>query len=501
MSKALLVILDGYGIAENPKVSAVDAANTPFFDSLINKYPHSTLSASGEDVGLPEGQFGNSEVGHLNIGAGRIVWQELSRINKSISEDDFFENEILKKAFKKAKEKGKIHFMGLFSDGGVHSHNQHLYALLDMAKKYDLDNAYVHAFTDGRDTSPNGGAIYLRELEAKAREIGIGSVASVIGRYFAMDRDNRWERTQKAYDLLVHGKGEKVEKAAKAFENSYENNITDEFIEPHLTNSDDKSRIEKNDVVVFFNIRGDRARQITRAFFNIGDIPFDTEVLDLHYVTFTSYDDTFNSFVKVAFPPVRMKNTLGEFVSSKELKQLRVAETEKYPHVTYFFNGGIEEANAGEERIMIPSPKVATYDLQPEMSAEEVGDTMVENLKKDFNLVVVNFANPDMVGHTGVFEAAVKAVETVDHQLQRVIETAKKNGYESLIIADHGNADCMKNPDGSAHTAHTSVPVPVIMVTTKDISLSSGKLADLAPTLLKILGIDQPEEMTGKPLF
>jgi len=501
LSKALLVILDGYGIAENPKVSAVDAANTPFFDSLINKYPHSTLSASGEDVGLPEGQFGNSEVGHLNIGAGRIVWQELSRINKSISEDDFFENEILKKAFKKAKEKGKIHFMGLFSDGGVHSHNQHLYALLDMAKKYDLDNAYVHAFTDGRDTSPNGGAIYLRELEAKAREIGIGSVASVIGRYFAMDRDNRWERTQKAYDLLVHGKGEKVEKAAKAFENSYENNITDEFIEPHLTNSDDKSRIEKNDVVVFFNIRGDRARQITRAFFNIGDIPFDTEVLDLHYVTFTSYDDTFNSFVKVAFPPVRMKNTLGEFVSSKELKQLRVAETEKYPHVTYFFNGGIEEANAGEERIMIPSPKVATYDLQPEMSAEEVGDTMVENLKKDFNLVVVNFANPDMVGHTGVFEAAVKAVETVDHQLQRVIETAKKNGYESLIIADHGNADCMKNPDGSAHTAHTSVPVPVIMVTTKDISLSSGKLADLAPTLLKILGIDQPEEMTGKPLF
>lgn len=501
MSKALLVILDGYGIAENPKVSAVDAANTPFFDSLINKYPHSTLSASGEDVGLPEGQFGNSEVGHLNIGAGRIVWQELSRINNSISEGDFFENEILTKAFEKAKEKGKIHFMGLFSDGGVHSHNQHLYALLDMAKKYDLDNAYVHAFTDGRDTSPNGGATYLKELEEKAHEIGIGSVASVIGRYFAMDRDNRWERTQKAYDLLVHGKGEKVEKAAKAFENSYENNITDEFIEPHLTNSDDKSRIEKNDVVVFFNIRGDRARQITRAFFNIGEIPFDTEMLDLHYVTFTSYDDTFNSFVKVAFPPVRMKNTLGEFVSSKDLKQLRVAETEKYPHVTYFFNGGIEEANAGEERIMIPSPKVATYDLQPEMSAEEVGDTMVENLKKDFNLVVVNFANPDMVGHTGVFEAAVKAVETVDHQLQRVIETAKKNGYESLIIADHGNADCMKNPDGSAHTAHTSVPVPVIMVTTKDISLSSGKLADLAPTLLKILGIDQPEEMTGKALF
>jgi len=501
LSKALLVILDGYGIAENPEVSAVDAANTPCFDTLINQYPHSTLSASGKDVGLPEGQFGNSEVGHLNIGAGRIVWQELSRINNSISEGEFFENKVLKTAFEKAKKKGKIHFMGLFSDGGVHSHNEHLYALLDMAKRYDLDNAYVHAFTDGRDTSPNGGATYLKEFEAKAEEIGTGTIASVVGRYFAMDRDNRWERTQKAYDLLVHGKGAEVEQAAEVFENSYKNDVTDEFIEPHLTNSDPASRVEENDVVVFFNIRGDRARQITRAFFNIGDIPFDTEELDLHYVTFTSYDDTFNPYVKVAFSPVRMKNTLGEFVSSNNMKQLRVAETEKYPHVTYFFNGGIEEANGGEERIMIPSPKVATYDLQPEMSAEKVGDTIVENLKKDFNLVVVNFANPDMVGHTGVFEAAVKAVETVDQQLKRVIDTAKENGYECIIIADHGNADCMKNPDGSAHTAHTSVPVPVIMVTDKDVKLSSGKLADVAPTLLKILGLDKPEEMTGKALF
>jgi len=501
LSKALLVILDGYGIAENPDVSAVDAANTPCFDTLINQYPHSTLSASGKDVGLPEGQFGNSEVGHLNIGAGRIVWQELSRINNSISEGEFFKNDILKSAFGKAKKKGKIHFMGLFSDGGVHSHNEHLYALLEMAKRYELDNAYVHAFTDGRDTSPNGGATYLKEFEAKAKEIGTGTIASVVGRYFAMDRDNRWERTQKAYDLLVHGKGAEVEQASEAFEKSYNNDVTDEFIEPHLTNSDPESRVGKNDVVVFFNIRGDRARQITRAFFNIGEIPFDTEELDLHYVTFTSYDDTFNPYVNVAFPPVRMKNTLGEFVSSKNLKQLRVAETEKYPHVTYFFNGGIEEANSGEARIMIPSPKVATYDLQPEMSAEKVGDTIVENLNKDFNLVVVNFANPDMVGHTGVFEAAVKAVETVDHQLERVIDTAKENGYECIIIADHGNADCMKNPDGSAHTAHTSVPVPVIMVTDKDVNLSSGKLADVAPTLLKILGLDKPEEMTGKALF
>lgn len=501
MSKALLVILDGYGIAENPEVSAVEAADTPCFDSLINQYPHSTLSASGKDVGLPDGQFGNSEVGHLNIGAGRIVWQELSRINNSISNGEFFENDVLKTAFEKAQKRGKIHFMGLFSDGGVHSHNEHLYALLEMAKKHNLENAYVHAFTDGRDTSPNGGARYLEEFKAKAEEIGTGSIVSVIGRYFAMDRDNRWERTQKAYDLLVHGKGEKVEQASGAFEKSYKNDITDEFIEPHLVNDDSDTRIEKNDVVVFFNIRGDRARQITRAFFNIGDIPFDTEELGLHYVTFTSYDDTFNPYVEVAFPPARMKNTLGEYVSSKNMKQLRVAETEKYPHVTYFFNGGVEEANPGEDRIMIPSPKVATYDLQPEMSAKEVGDTIVENLQKDYNLIVVNFANPDMVGHTGVFEAAVKAVETVDQQLKRVIDTAKENNFDALIIADHGNADRMKNPDGSAHTAHTSVPVPAVMVTEKDVTLESGKLADIAPTLLKILELDQPEEMTGKALF
>jgi len=501
VSKALLVILDGYGIAENPEVSAVDAANTPYFDSLIRKYPHSTLSASGKDVGLPDGQFGNSEVGHLNIGAGRIVWQELSRINNSISEGDFFKNDVLKAAFEKAKERGKIHFMGLFSDGGVHSHNDHLYALLEMAKRHGLENAFVHAFTDGRDTSPNGGAVYLKEFEEKAEEIGTGSVASVVGRYFAMDRDNRWERTQKAYDLLVYGKGTKVDHASEVFEKSYKDGTTDEFIEPYITSDNKDSRIEKNDVVVFFNIRGDRARQITRAFFNIGEIPFETEELNLHYVTFTSYDDTFNPYVNVAFPPVRMKNTLGEYVSSKNMKQLRVAETEKYPHVTYFFNGGIEKSNPGEERIMIPSPKVATYDLQPEMSAEEVGNTIVENLSKDFNLIVVNFANPDMVGHTGVFEAAVKAVETVDHQLQRVVETAKENKYDVLIIADHGNADRMKNPDGSAHTAHTSVPVPVIMVTEKDVTLSSGRLADVAPSLLKMLELDQPEDMTGKALF
>lgn len=501
MSKALLVILDGFGIAENPEVSAVDKANKPFFDSLIQKYPYAQLSASGEDVGLPDGQFGNSEVGHLNIGAGRIVWQELSRINKSIREGDFFENEVLTTAFEKAKERGKIHFMGLFSDGGVHSNNEHLYALLKMAKKYNLENAFVHAFTDGRDTSPHGGAEYLKEFEQKADEIGIGSIASIVGRYYAMDRDNRWERTELAYDLLVHGEGNEVNEASEVFKQSYKNKITDEFLKPHRIGTTGNSRIEKGDVVVFFNIRGDRARQITKALFQVGDIPFEMEDLDLHYVTFTDYDETFNSFVHVAFPPNRFKNTIGEYVGDQGLKQLRIAETEKYPHVTYFFNGGEEPPNEGEERIMVPSPKVATYDLQPEMSAPEVGDKVVEGLQKDFGLIIVNFANPDMVGHTGDMNAAIKAVETVDGQLKKVTETAIQNGFEVLVIADHGNADCMVQPDGSAHTAHTTAPVPVVLVSERDATLKNGILADVSPTLLKMMELNQPEEMTGSPLF
>ena len=501
MSKALLVILDGFGIAENPEVSAVDKANKPFFDSLIQKYPYAQLSASGEDVGLPDGQFGNSEVGHLNIGAGRIVWQELSRINKSIREGDFFENEVLTTAFEKAKERGKIHFMGLFSDGGVHSNNEHLYALLKMAKKYNLENAFVHAFTDGRDTSPHGGAEYLKEFEQKADEIGIGSIASIVGRYYAMDRDNRWERTELAYDLLVHGEGNEVNEASEVFKQSYKNKITDEFLKPHRIGTTGNSRIEKGDVVVFFNIRGDRARQITKALFQVGDIPFEMEDLDLHYVTFTDYDETFNSFVHVAFPPNRFKNTIGEYVGDQGLKQLRIAETEKYPHVTYFFNGGEEPPNEGEERIMVPSPKVATYDLQPEMSAPEVGDKVVEGLQKDFGLIIVNFANPDMVGHTGDMNAAIKAVETVDGQLKKVTETAIQNGFEVLVIADHGNADCMVQPDGSAHTAHTTAPVPVVLVSERDATLKNGILADVSPTLLKLMELNQPEEMTGSPLF
>ncbi len=500
--KSLLVILDGFGYADNPETSAVDKAKKPFFDSLIKNYPNSTLSASGEDVGLPDGQFGNSEVGHLNIGAGRIVWQELSRINKSIREKDFFDNNVLKEAFKKASDKGRIHFMGLFSDGGVHSTNNHLFALLKMAKKYELENAYVHAFTDGRDTSPHGGAEYLKEFEKQAKKIGVGTMSSIIGRYYAMDRDNRWERIEKAYNLLVRGKGTKVNHASDAFSQSYQNDVTDEFILPHLVNTESNSRIQKGDVVVFYNIRGDRARQITKALFRVGEIPFEKEELNLHYVTFTSYDETFDDFVHVAFPPVRLKNTLGEYVSSKGCKQLRIAETEKYPHVTYFFNGGEETPNPGEDRIMIPSPKVATYDLQPEMSAEEVTKTVCKNLSKEkHELVILNYANPDMVGHTGNMEATIKAVETVDNELKKVIETALEHGYSSLIISDHGNADIMVQPDGSAHTAHTTSKVPAILVSNKNIkSLKNGKLADVSPTLLKLMGLEQPEEMTGTPL-
>jgi 2,3-bisphosphoglycerate-independent phosphoglycerate mutase len=501
--KALLVIIDGFGIAENPEVSAVDKANTPFYDSLLKNYPHSQLSASGEDVGLPEGQFGNSEVGHLNIGSGRIVWQELSRINKSIREGDFFQNEVLTKAFEKAQKKNRIHFIGLFSDGGVHSHNNHLFALLEMSKKFGIKNSFVHAFTDGRDTSPHGGAEYLKQFEQQAAKIGTGTIASVIGRYYAMDRDKRWERTELAYNLLIHGKGTSVKNAADAFNSSYDSDITDEFIKPHLVSTVHNSRIQKGDIVVYYNIRGDRARQITKALFRDPEVPFETEDLNLHYVTFTSYDDTFDSFVNVAFPPVRLKNTLGEYVSSKGLKQLRIAETEKYPHVTYFFNGGEETPNEGEDRIMVPSPKVATYDLKPEMSAEEVTDKLCEALNSEtYYLSILNYANPDMVGHTGDFDAAVKAIEFVDKQLKRVIETAKMHGYSVLIISDHGNSDCLKQTDGSPHTAHTTAPVPAVLVSNEKVGkLKNGILADVAPTLLKMMGLASPSEMTGKPLY
>lgn len=501
-SKALLVILDGFGLAEDPNVSAVDKADTPFIDSLFQNNPHSKLSASGENVGLPDGQFGNSEVGHLNIGAGRIVWQELSRINKAIQDGSFFENEELVDAVKKAKSRNKIHLMGLFSDGGVHSHNEHLFALLELCKKHKIDNVNVHAFTDGRDTNPDGGIQYAREFEAKANEIGVGKLASVIGRYYAMDRDNRWERIKLAYNLLVHGEGETFNSAEEAFQASYQNGVTDEFIKPILLDDSDDSRIEKGDVVIFYNIRGDRAREISRALNEPEFNEFKVDDLDLHYTTFTAYDKTFD-FARVAYPPQDLKNTMGEWVSKQGLKQFRIAETEKYPHVTYFFNGGVEVPNEGEDRNVIPSPKVATYDLQPEMNAEQVADSLIENLSSDkYHFVVLNFANPDMVGHTGVMEAAIRAIETVDAQLKRVLETANKHGYRTLIIADHGNADQMVKEDGSPHTAHTTSLVPAIVVNyPEEIVLKDGILADVSPTLLKLMGLEKPDDMTGSPLF
>lgn len=503
VSKALLVILDGFGIAVNPSVSAIDKAHKPFYDSLIDSCPQSQLLASGEEVGLPEGQFGNSEVGHLNIGAGRIVWQALSKINKDIRDGGFFENKELLKGIELAKKKNKIHLMGLFSDGGVHSDNQHLFALLKLCKKHGIENVYVHAFTDGRDTAPQSGKGYAHEFNKKVEEIGVGKLASIVGRYYAMDRDNRWERVQLAYDLLVNGIGEKFSSADEAFDATYADDITDEFIKPVLLDDSDESRIGKDDSVIFYNIRGDRAREISRALNEIGFKEFEVkEDLNLTYITFTSYDATFK-FAHVAYPPQELTNTLGEWVSKKGLKQFRIAETEKYPHVTYFFNGGEETPNVGEDRLVIPSPKVATYDLQPEMSAPEVGDALVEKLASEkYNLVILNFANTDMVGHTGDMDAAIAAVEAVDEQLKRVIETASEHGYRSLVIADHGNSDQMIKEDGSPHTAHTTAPVPAIIVNHPDnIEMRDGILADVAPTLLKLMGLDQPEEMTGTPLF
>ena len=500
-SKAMLVILDGFGVATDPKVSAVDQATLPYYTSLIRNMPNTQLSASGEDVGLPDGQFGNSEVGHLNIGAGRIVWQALSRINKDIRDSDFFTNPALLQSVKAAKQRGHLHVMGLFSDGGVHSHNNHLYAILALAKKEGLKEVFVHAFTDGRDTAPQAGISYLEQFQQQADQIGIGKIVSIVGRYFAMDRDNRWERVKKAYDLLTAGKGQVFEDAKEAFKASYHAEITDEFIEPVCIGDPLHARIQQGDAVLFYNIRGDRAREITRAFTQEGFIEFDTRVSYLHYTCFTSYDSTFEE-VSVAYPPQNLENTLGEWVSKKGKTQYRIAETEKYPHVTYFFNGGIEEPNKGEVRKVIPSPRVATYDLQPEMSAPEVAKTLVSALKENIHdLVVLNFANPDMVGHTGNMRAAIQAVEAVDKELEIVVTTATEVGYKTLIIADHGNADQMEKKDGSPHTAHTTSLVPAILVGAGDVTLQQGKLADVAPTLLKMMGLAKPSEMTGKALY
>ncbi len=499
------MILDGYGIAEDPSVSAIDAARKPFLDHLFATYPHGTLDASGLAVGLPEGQMGNSEVGHMNLGAGRVVYQDITRIDKAIGDGTFAENALLLSAIDQTKSTGQtLHLIGLLSDGGVHSHQEHLHALIRLAAQKGLsgNQVVVHAFMDGRDTSPHGGRDYLAALEQVMTDSGCGVIGSVVGRYWAMDRDNRWPRIEKAYNLLVSGKGDEHASASDAIEASYAANVTDEFVEPACIGDPGANRISDDDVVLFFNFRADRARQISRAIMDEDFEGFEREPLEgLRYITFTPYDESFD--FEIVFPKVNLTWTLGEAVSAAGGKQLRAAETEKYPHVTYFFSGGREEPFEQEDRILVASPKVPTYDLQPEMSApqlaEEVAAAVQEN---DYALVVINFANPDMVGHTGVFEAAVKAVEAVDAAAKVVIEAALASGYSVNVIADHGNADRMRNPDGSTHTAHTTVPVPHIVIRDGfEGPVRHGKLGDIAPTILRLIGIQQPGEMTGESLI
>lgn len=498
------MILDGWGIAKNLKVSAIDQAKTPYINSLYQKYPHSKLEASGLAVGLPAGQMGNSEVGHMNIGAGRVVYQDLVRVNKAIEEKELDQNQVLLDAVQYAKANNKsFHLIGLVSDGGVHSHLEHLKGLITILNNHQLQNVFVHAFTDGRDTDPKGGLGYLTDLQ-KHMQHSTGQLASIVGRYYAMDRDKRWERVKLAYDLLVKGVGENSTNLLASIQKSYDAGVTDEFIKPiaATTNGKPLSVIQEGDVVLCFNFRTDRGREITQVLTQQDFPDHGMKKLNLHYVTLTNYDDTFKN-VNVIFDKDNLTNTLGEIVSKAGKKQIRIAETEKYPHVTFFFSGGREEMFAGESRIMCPSPKVATYDLQPEMSARDIRDKIIPELeKKEADFICLNFANPDMVGHTGVFTAAVKACETVDQCNEAVTEAARKNGYVTIIIADHGNADIMINEDGTPNTAHTTNLVPCILVDDSKTftKISDGKLGDLAPTILTLMGVAIPKEMTGKVL-
>lgn len=491
-------------MAKNPEVSAIDKAETPFVDSLFTKYPHSTLDASGMSVGLPDGQMGNSEVGHMNIGAGKVVYQDLVKINNAVKENTLAEQKALQEAFNHAKENNKaFHLIGLVSDGGVHSHIDHLKGLCSAAHSFGLVNVFIHAFTDGRDTDPKAGANYLKSLEEHLNNT-TGRIASVTGRYYAMDRDKRWARVKLAYDALVHGQGLKTDNIFEAIEKSYQEGVTDEFIKPiiNVDHGEPLAKIKDGDVVMCFNFRTDRGRQITQALTQQDFETFDMKKLSLYYLTMTNYDNTFKD-IKVVYGKDNLNNTLGEVLSRNEKKQIRIAETEKYPHVTFFFSGGKEVAFEGEKRILCPSPKVATYDLQPEMSAYDIRDSIIPELKsKEPDFICLNFANPDMVGHTGVFEAAVKACETVDECVKDVVETALENDYTSIIIADHGNSDIMINPDGSPHTAHTTNLVPCIIVDNSfNGKVKNGKLGDIAPTICKIMGIDTSEEMTGDVLI
>ncbi|MDT0641689.1 2,3-bisphosphoglycerate-independent phosphoglycerate mutase [Zunongwangia sp. F363] len=502
--KVLLMILDGWGITQDPEVSAIAKAKTPFFDSIIKNYPHAELRTDGMNVGLPEGQMGNSEVGHMNLGAGRIVYQDLVKINMAVENNSLKDEPVLQEAFNYAVKNNKpVHFMGLLSDGGVHSHINHLKGLLTAAEELGVKDKYVHAFTDGRDVDPHSGKEFIREIDEHLKRTN-GKLASVIGRYFAMDRDKRWERVKKAYDLITKGEGYKTTNAVEAVQRSYDNDISDEFIEPVVLTDDNGNPVatlKEKEVVIFFNFRTDRGRQLTQALTQEDFPQYDMKKMPLYYVTLTKYDDNFTN-VNVVFKKDNIKTTLGEVLEYTGKKQIRIAETEKYPHVTFFFSGGREKPFKGESRIMCNSPKVATYDLQPEMSAYEIRDKIVPELKdKSADFICLNFANPDMVGHTGVFEAAVKACETVDTCAKDVAETALENGYAVLVIADHGNSETMVNPDGSPNTAHTTNPVPLVLLDNDVKSIKSGKLGDIAPTILKLMGIDQPELMTQEPLI
>ena len=508
MSKrpVVLMILDGLGITDKVDGNAVMAAKKPNYDEYIKKYPYTELNASGLDVGLPKGQMGNSEVGHLNIGAGRIIYQELTRITKAIEDGEFFHNEALNYAVDMAiKNNSSLHLLGLLSDGGVHSHIDHVKALFKLAKDKGLSKVYLHAFMDGRDTPPTSGKDFVVEIEDYLKEINNGHIATLSGRYYAMDRDNRWERIKLAYDAMVNGKGESANSAVEAMEKSYNDNKTDEFVLPTVILDDGKptATIKNGDSVIFFNFRPDRAREMTRALNDEVFNGFERERLNLNFVTMTQYDKTIEN-VKIAYLPQSYKNTLGEYVSGLGKKQLRMAETEKYAHVTFFFNGGVEASNPGEDRVMIPSPKVATYDLKPEMSAYELTDELIKRIESDvYDLIIVNYANPDMVGHTGVFEAAVKAVETVDECMGRVVEKVLAKGGSVFVTADHGNAEQMIDySTGKPMTAHTTDPVPFIHVSENAKGLrSGGKLSDIAPTLLDEMDIEKPEEMTGVSLI
>ena len=500
--KALLMILDGWGIGNHTKSDVIYSTPTPYWDSLLAKYPHSQLQASGENVGLPDGQMGNSEVGHLNIGAGRVLYQDLVKINKSIADKSILKNNEIVSAFTYAKESGKaIHFMGLTSNGGVHSSLEHLFALCDIAKEYGLEKVYLHCFMDGRDTDPKSGKGFIEEVEAHCKQ-SAGVIASIVGRFYAMDRDKRWNRVKEAYDLLVEGKGKQATDMVKAMQESYDEDVTDEFIKP-INNATVDGTIKEGDAVIFFNYRNDRAKELTIVLTQ-QDMPEEgmKTIPGLQYYCMTPYDASFKG-VHILFDKENVQDTLGEYLSRNGKKQLHIAETEKYAHVTFFFNGGREAPFDGEDRILVPSPKVATYDLKPEMSAYEVKDKLVEAIGTEkYDFIVVNYANGDMVGHTGVYEAIEKAVVTIDNCVRDTVEAAKAHGYEVIIIADHGNADNAINADGTPNTAHSLNPVPCVYVTEKaGVEIHDGILADVAPSILKIMGMEQPSDMTGKALF